>query len=214
LQASRGAAQEWAIDPSCGSGRAEQRADALAQCEPRRSRARSGFTLLELAIGTAILMVGVLGFSVSIASIGRSSQKQREMARATQAAREVLERIQAEAFADAFRRFNADPADDPGGPGTGPGAAFAVEGLSAIQGDLDGRPGEVIFPAPGGSPAQLREDIVLDDLGMPRDLNGDGAVDAADHALDYKLLPVLVRVRWRSPAGTGLFELKTMLAEY
>jgi type II secretory pathway pseudopilin PulG len=181
---------------------------------PRRPGGRGGFTLLELAIGTAILLVGVLGFSVSIASIGQSSQKQRELARATQAAREVIERIQAESFAEAFRRFNADPADDPGGAGTAPGASFAVDGLSAIAGDADGRPGEVVFPAPGGAPSQLREDIVLDDLGMPRDLNADGAVDAGDHALDYRLLPVLVRVRWRSSAGTGVFELKTMLAEY
>jgi type II secretory pathway pseudopilin PulG len=202
------------MDPSRGSETRAQHGGRAVRSHVRRSSPRGGFTLLELAIGTVILMIGVLGFSMSIASIGKSSQKQRELARATQAAREVIERIQAESFAEAFRRFNAVTADDPGGAGTAPGASFAVEGLSAIPGDADGQPGEVLFPTPGGTPGQLREDIVIADLGMPRDLNGDGAVDAGDHALDYKLLPVLVRVRWRSPAGDGLFELKTMLAEY
>jgi hypothetical protein len=65
-----------------------------------------------------------------------------------------------------------------------------------------------------GAPSQLREDVVLPDLGMPRDLNGDGVVDASNHDVDYTLLPVLVRVRWRSASGTGQFELRTMIGNY
>jgi hypothetical protein len=72
----------------------------------------------------------------------------------------------------------------------------------------------VIFPTVAGLPGQLREDAVNSLLGMPRDLNGDGAVDAASHASDYKLLPVQVRVRWRSPSGPGVVELHTLLANY
>ena len=37
---------------------------------------------------------------------------------------------------------------------------------------------------------------------------------AANHAVDYKLPPVIVRVRWRGVGGSGTFELKTMLANY
>lgn len=162
----------------------------------------------------AILLVGVLGFARSILSIGSSSQKQRELSRAVDAANDVLERVSAESFPQAFRSFNADSADDPGGPGTAPGAGFAVTTLSAMPGDADGLPGEVVFPSPSGSPNELREDVVLPELGMPRDLNGDGVIDGANHALDYKLLPVLVRVRWRTASGNGQFELKTMLAGY
>jgi hypothetical protein len=44
-------------------------------------------------------------------------------------------------------------------------------------------------------------------------MNADGASDANDHSADYLLLPVLVRVRWRGPAGTTQVELHTWLAE-
>jgi hypothetical protein len=36
---------------------------------------------------------------------------------------------------------------------------------------------------------------------MPRDLNGDGVVDALDHSVDRILLPVKVTVEWK-PAGS------------
>jgi type II secretory pathway pseudopilin PulG len=171
-------------------------------------------TLIELMVGIVILLIGVLGFVRSLVSIGSSSQKQRELARATQAARDVMERIGAEAFPEAFRRFNSDPADDPGGPGTAPGSNFAVAGLSALPGDPDGFPGEVLFPTFDLAPSQLREDVTIADLGMPHDLNGDGVIDSNNHALDYKLLPVIVRVRWRTASGAGTYELKSMLAGY
>jgi hypothetical protein len=60
----------------------------------------------------------------------------------------------------------------------------------------------------------LREDVNLPELGMPRDLNGDGAVDAGNHSTDYRLLPVIVRVRWQGAGGPSQFELKTMLANF
>jgi hypothetical protein len=165
-------------------------------------------------IGISVLLVGVLGFSRTLVGASKSAQKTREMERATQTARQMIERIEAEAFADRFRSFNGDAADDPGVAGTAPGANFAVQGLSALPGDPDGKPGEIIFPVQNGAPAILREDADMPSLGMPRDLNGDGIVDAANHATNYKLLPVIVRVRWRSANGPGQFELKTMLANY
>jgi type II secretory pathway pseudopilin PulG len=185
-----------------------------ARADLRVGRRHAGFTIIELALAMAVLVVGVLGFSQSIMSARLSIQRTHELDRAAQATREMLERIEAEAFADAFRRFNADPSDDPGGAGTAPGASFAVNGLSALPSDVDHMPGEVIFPIRPGFSSQLREDAVLPELGMPRDLNGDGVVDGNDHALDYRLLPVIVRVNWRSAAGPASYELKTLLANY
>ena len=36
---------------------------------------------------------------------------------------------------------------------------------------------------------------------MPRDLNGDGVIDKENHAKDFLVLPVKVRVRWRGVTG-------------
>ena len=167
-----------------------------------------------MTFGIVILLIGVLGFSRSMIGAAREAQKAREADRATQAAREVLEKIDAEAFAEAFRRYNADPNDDPGGPNTAPGANFAVAGLSALPGDPDGKPGEVVFPTAPGAPSVLRENVNIPELGMPRDLNGDGVIDALDHSTDYKLLPVIVRVCWQGSAGPGSIEISTLLANY
>jgi hypothetical protein len=170
--------------------------------------------MIEVMFGLVILTVGVLGFSRAMVSSIRASKSTDDVNRATKAAHAVLQRIEAEAFADAFRRFNDDKTDDPGGAGTAPGAHFAVQGLNAEPDDADGLPLDVVFPTQAGDPTRLREDVVITELGMPRDLNGDNVIDGNDHSVDYRLLPVLVRVRWRSAAGPGRLEFKTMLANY
>ncbi len=166
-------------------------------------------------MGIAVLVTAVLGFSKAMVMIDRAQQRTREAGIASQAARQVLERIQSVSFAEAFRRFNGDASDDPGGAGTAPGKNFAVPGLSAVPGDPDGLPGEIIFPTPNGLPGVLRENVVDANLGMPRDLNGDGLISAAaNYSTTYTILPVRVQVRWASPSGPAVFELRTMLGNY
>jgi len=183
-----------------------------AQPIPRRSRA--GLTLVEILCALAVLMIGLLGFTQAIFASSRSSQATKENTLATQAARRVLEEIQANVFDELFWRYNALASDDPGGSGTAAGANFAVTGLQATADDADGFPGEVIMPVVAGVPGVLRENISDGKLGMPRDLNGDGAIDGLNHATDYEILPVLVRVRWRGPGGVQTVELRTMLGNY
>ena len=193
------------------AGRARSRGPDLRA----RAHRQRGFTLLELAFAITILAIGIAGISRAMLGAGRSGARSREADRAMQAARAMLERIQAEAFAQAFRSFNGDPSDDPSGSGTAPGASFAVTGLRSLPNDADGLPGEITFPTPSATSPELRENVTLAELGMPRDLNGDGNVDASNHATDYKLLPVRVRVRWQGADGTtGSVTLKTMLANY
>ena len=52
-------------------------------------------------------------------------------------------------FREIWRRYNSNPADDPGGPGTAPGNNFAVPLLRPLPGDADGLPGEIFFPEIG-----------------------------------------------------------------
>ena len=181
---------------------------------PRASR-RRGLTLLELTFSITLLVIGISAISRLTVGLTRATSVARETELATQAAKAMLERIKAEAFLQAFRSFNDLGSDDPSGANTAPGANFAVPGLRAQPGDADGLPGEVVFPTVAGAPGVLRENVTDIKLGMPHDLNGDTLTDALNHATDYKLLPVLVRVRWRACDGTtGVVELKTCIANY
>ncbi len=155
------------------------------------------------------LMIALLGAVGSLTAVGKLSDTSRETAFAVQAARAQMERLQAESFADVFERYNDEPADDPDGPGTAPGQNFDVVGLDAQDGDADGMAGRVILPLSPGT--TLREDLVDASFGLPRDLNGDGAVDALDHASDHVLLPVRVRVEWRGQTGDSFVEFATLL---
>jgi hypothetical protein len=180
----------------------------------RRSR-RSGLTLVEITIGCVVLVTGVLSFAQAMISIEKAQQHTREVGRATQAARQVLEGIQAQAFAEAFRYYNGTTADDPGGVGTAPGKNFNVAGLTPRTDDPDGFVGEVVFPTPAGQPGVLRENTVDAKLGMPRDLNGDGLINnLADYSTTYTILPVRVRVEWVGAGGPGVVELRTLLGNF
>jgi hypothetical protein len=124
----------------------------------------------------------------------------------------MLETLRGLPVGGVFADFNADAGDDPGGVGTSPGSGFAVQGLDAQAGDPDGFVGRVIFPVTVGDPGVLAEDHVDAGFGMPMDLNSDGVIDKADHAGNYRLLPVRVRVEWSGPAGDRFVELDSLLS--
>lgn len=181
-------------------------ASKTIQIRPRRApRARAGFSLLDITISLVILAIGF--GSVIYAMLGAMSVGQfaRERSAALAAAESVLESMQGELFAEVFARFNDTTADDP--PGLAPGADFAVEGLNAAPGDADGLPGRIEFP---GNGPQLLEGVLDADLGMPRDLNGDGLAIGA-LATNYNVLPVRVRVRWSGVRGVSELTLVTTL---
>jgi len=58
---------------------------------------------------------------------------------------------------------------------------------------------------------ELREDLELPELGLPRDLDRDGAIDSEDHRLDFVILPVVLEVEWDGPSGPQLLKLSTVL---
>jgi hypothetical protein len=148
-----------------------------------RPGSRDGFTLIELMIACSVFML------------------------AAQAAESMLERLKGAEFSEVFVRFNATADDDPA-TGDSPGSDFAVTGLGVREGDADGMVGHIEFPGDG---KELREDEEDRDLGLPRDLNRDGDVDAADHAGDYCVLPVRVVLQWRGANGNRAMELVTVL---
>lgn len=174
----------------------------------RAKRSRKGMSLLEVLVSIAVLVIGLAGFLQSLITTSSLEADTQDQAAASAAARATLERMRATPFTQVFARYNSTAADDPGGV-VSPGNLFDVAGLRAMPGQVFA--GEIIFPADADSPAVLREDILFPDLGTPLDLDFDGAIDGDDHAADYRLLPVLVRVTWESGHGPASFELRTIL---
>ena len=71
----------------------------------------------------------------------------------------------------------------------------SFERVVAIE--TSSRPGSVAIAWEGTRvDGALREDVFMPELGLPMDLNGDGVIDAQNHALDYKVLPVTIQLRW------------------
>lgn len=146
----------------------------------------------------SFLALGLLALAAAIGSGMGTVAVNREEDVAAHAAREELERLQDPAglsFEQIFLAYNADPDDDPVDIEV-PGPSFAVSGIR------DGR-GEILFPVADG---ELREDVA------GRDLNGDTELDEENHAEDYVLLPVTVRILWTGTAGPRSVEFSTVLA--
>lgn len=181
-----------------------------------RSRFSGGFTFLELTVVMTILLSALLIFSSTVSGVAKQRNVNRETSLAVDAARNLLETLRSEDFAEVYALYNADPSDDPAGAGTAPGNRFAVFGLSEAPDSPDGLEGEVVFPT-AIDPVdglELREDIELRALGLPRDLSGDGRVDDQDHSGSYFILPVQVRLRWKGTTGVRQYEIATQLCPY
>ena len=152
-------------------------------------------------------------YSSSVTTLTRQRVVMEESALATQGAVDLLETLRHEEFATLWRRYNSSPDDDPAGPGSAPGARFRVAGLSSADPALGDLVGTVLLPEIE-DPAfglQLREDAVQPEWGLPRDLNGDSLLDTRDHADDYRVLPVRVRVEWTGRGGARTLEMGTIL---
>lgn len=169
---------------------------------------RRGFTLVEMLVSFSALLVVLLGFSRMLLSSHMASSTSHEATLAKEAARSMIEQLQAAPLATVYATYNSATADDPGGPGTASGPGFNVNGLDAPEGDADGLPGEILFPEKDGI---LSESATKAQYGWPMDMDRDGALNTEDVSTGYKLLPVVVRVEWRGSGGEGLVEFKTVL---
>jgi len=187
--------------------------------EHRQSyRSRRGMTLLEISIAMPIVLVA-LGMLVQILAVGTGLRRtNREGRVANAAAQDVLEQVRNQEFSEVIRLYNADPFDDPLGPGTAPGNTFAVSGLPALNPDAGVPVGEIILPTTNTGTEvvpvwEVREDLQLANLSLPRDLNGDVIINAEDRSDDYTIVPALVRVRWRGANGPRTYDLRTLFTE-
>ncbi|NOT30639.1 MAG: type II secretion system protein [Planctomycetes bacterium] len=187
----------------------------------RRANARRGVTLVEVVIAMPIILVAASLMLGTLTTAARQRTVNGDNARAAEAVRSILETLRNEDFRQMVALFDQEPFNDPLGPGTAPGNSFDVPGLRPLEGDLDGRVGEILLPLFDAAPAgalvpewQLREDIEDAALGLPQDLNGDGAVDSLDHSGDNRILPVVAVVRWQGQFGPRTLRMFTLFTEY
>jgi hypothetical protein len=173
-------------------------------------RGDAGMTLIEIIIGLAVVVVAILGIMSALVAASRMDEATAEQVRALNACRTMIETMKQVPFAEVWRQFNSNPADDPLGAGTAPGCNFAIAGLRAQPGDVDGRPGQILFPELLGN---LSETVIEARLGMPvaKDLNGDGDAFDVNVNASYLILPVRVVVDWRGATGNIHMEMTTFL---
>jgi len=176
---------------------------------PETGRTDAGFTLVEVLIAGAFLALAACGMSAVIAGSMSMNAVNKETAQARTAARRMLEELQNVPTGDIFATFNGISEDDPMGEATAPGSLFSIE-MKPAEIQVSNMTGQIVFPESYIS-GELREDTVDPGLGMPRDLNGDWVIDSEDHAKDYLLLPIRIRVEWRGLTGDRTYELYTVL---
>lgn len=153
-------------------------------------RRRRGFMLVEVTLAVGVIAIAILAVLASITLAGRLSQSEREIALATEGIDKQLAELRNAPFNSLYQQFG------PTGIQT-----FDVPGLSSPSG------------GPAGSiQLVVNETSNIPQLGLPRDLNGDG--DALDTNVSsfYVLMPVTLNVQWTGPTGNQRVQLHTLLA--
>lgn len=171
------------------------RAKSRGLTSPRSRRRRFGDPERGLALAEVTVSMGVLAIAMSIllqatVSLAHARQISAEKHRAATALSRAVETLQSLGPDDALATY---------GP-AGAGEAFVASGLSAID-------------APGAAPSVAIEffvDETVDEptLGLPRDLDGDGAIANTDVSTlgangeaVATILPTRLSVTWRSKDG-------------
>ena len=163
-----------------------------------------------IAVVVATVATYMLSTSVTAAVANTVTRQQRAVA--AEGAMNCMEQIRSMPMERVFALFNENPADDPEGEGTAFGPYFDVVGLSAVL-DERGEPkpiGRVLLPGDG---TVLDETFEQPEFGLTRDLDGDLHVLPGDCSGDYLVLPVTVRVEWRSQLGNRSLEVSTLLMD-
>ena len=160
------------------------------------TRSRAGFTLIEVSLAVTILIVAVMATSASTASMSGLRRQNRERSVAHNMIRTISENVHSisdVALANpATWAATVTAAASPGGE---IGDQFDVRALTPIAGQNRVGTLQVITD-------ETLTDADLDmQLGMPRDLNGDGDAADTDVSANARLLPVIVTVRWRGVSG-------------
>jgi hypothetical protein len=173
---------------------------------PRRRRLR-GITLLEVVIALSAMTIGLMTALKCIGSSLHLERVNRESTLGIAEAKRLLGEVRGETEARLLATYDDDKSNDPDGAGTAPGRVVPLPGLGWSGANASG---SCTVLLPYDNAGNLREDLDLPELGLPRDLDGDGLVDSADHSTDAIFLPVAVRVEWTGAQGQRQIVLRSI----
>ena len=159
-------------------------------------RQRRGFTLIEIALAITVLVVALLAMSASTLRMHGLQRTNRERVLAQNAVRTIAEEV---------RALARQAAEGPNpwaqtvrlalSPGGSLGTGFAVKELSPVEGQALVGTIELVLD-------ETATDAELGvDLGMPRDLDGDGLPSSTNVGDAARVLPIVLRARWRGARG-------------
>ena len=155
---------------------------------------RGGFTLLEVTVSMAVLSVAFLALAQGLERTSRVRSTEREAVVAFQVAEHVMAEVEGTPFDQLWRRYNDDPSDDPASEAAAPGSVRALEDLTVAGEELSVPLGlleqgtvTVRLPMVGSGATAILSELAQDEpLGCPRDLNGDGQIDAQEQLENTK----------------------------
>jgi type IV pilus modification protein PilV len=151
-----------------------------------RPAATSGFTLLEVMVALAVLTVGLLGFTSFFVVNARTHDYVSERTLAIHSLREVAETVRSSPFSAAAVNYN--------------GYTFTI-------GDIKASGKVTMFTD------ETDNSFDAKNLGLPRDLDGDGLASNKNILGGYYLLPIKIEVSWTNVEGPQSMTLYQMLAQ-
>lgn len=158
--------------------------------------ARGGFTIVELTLAMTILLVALLSISASTLRSHSLRRHNRELVLAQNAIRATAELIHSTAWQAAGESDSwAQTVIGEFSPGGAFGPDIAVHGLGPANEGVE--VGWITFVT---DETATDADLGVE-LGMPRDLDGDGKVDNTDVSGSAVLLPVILTLEWRGIGG-------------
>ena len=184
---------------------------AVAKSAAPARLAEAGFSMVDVLIGSLILMAAVMVHSATVLSVQRMGASAAERGIAVETLARFVERMRADLdWAGLYARLRPLSMESTGDTTLsrlGVDLRLTTRPVTSYYGDftVPTSLGQVtiLVQVPSidaGGVAALRENVSAPRYGLPYDLNGDGAITGDSRNGDYLALPIVVHLRWQRPA--------------